>query len=480
MLLTVNRQHERDGRVAWRGRKFLTFLAAVWLCAAAAVCGQDTQPAATQDQTQAQTAATTAGAAQPAVITLDEAIRRAEDSDPAYAAARANHGVASLDRSIARSGLLPSVVYHNQAFYTQPNGLDNQAGQGAQAQPAPRFIANNAVREYASQASINETLGLAGAAAVRRADAAAAQAAAEQEIARRGLAAAVTGLFFSSLAADRKLAVAEQARQEAAVFLRLTGEREQAREAAHADVVKAQIEDEQRRRDVEDARVMAEKARLELGVLLFPDPSTPFKLSAAEAAPALPSRADVEQAAGRNNPELKSALAALQVSDADVLAARAAYLPDLGLNVTYGTDAPQFAVNGPEGVRNLGYSASITVDIPVWDWLATGHRVKQSEIRRDATRVALSAAQRRLIADLDEAYSEAAAARDELASLDRGAAMAAESLRLTRLRYQGGEATVLEVVDAQNTYVLAEDARADGRVRYETARAALETLTGTM
>ena len=74
--------------------------------------------------------------------------------------------------------------------------------------------------------------------------------------------------------------------------------------------------------------------------------------------PPLASREDVEQAAAKNNPELKSALAALGVSNADVLAARAAYLPDLGLNVTYGIDAPQVAVNGPDGVRNLGYSAA--------------------------------------------------------------------------------------------------------------------------
>jgi len=51
---------------------------------------------------------------------------------------------------------------------------------------------------------------------------------------------------------------------------------------------------------------------------------------------------------------------------------------------------------------------------------------------------------------------------------------------LTKLRYQGGEATVLEVVDAQTTYVSAENAREDGRVRHETARAELATITGTM
>jgi len=274
--------------------------------------------------------------------------------------------------------------------------------------------------------------------------------------------------------------VADRAHQEAADFTGLTNKREQAREAAHADVVKAQLVEQQRERDLADARVVAEKARLELGVLLFPDPRTSYTLAAEDGAPELASRSEIEQAATRNNPELKKALALLNVTNADVLAARAAYLPDLGLNVTYGIDAPQFAVNGPDRIRNLGYSASVTMDIPVWDWLSTQHKVKQSEIRRDAARVALTAAQGRMIARFEEAYSEAVTARDQLASLDASVATAAESLRLTKLRYTGGEATVLEVVEAQNEFVGAENAREDGRVRYQAARANLETLTGTM
>ncbi|MFP5208532.1 MAG: TolC family protein [Acidobacteriota bacterium] len=428
----------------------------------------------------ASAAAATSAGNQPIVITLRDAIRRAQANEPTYAAASAAGVSAELDRSIARANLLPGVNYYNQALYTQPNGLLNQAGQGVAPQPAPRFIANNAVREYASQAMINETVGLGQLAAVRRADAAAALAQAELEIARRGLVAAVTTLYYGSLAEDHKLAVAEQARKEAADFTALTEKREKGRYAAHADVVKAQLSEQQRDRELVDARVAAEKARLELGVLLFADPRTPYQLQPVDHVEPLAAKAEVEADAARNNPELKSALAALQVSDADVEAARAAYLPDLGLNVTYGIDAPQVAVNGPDGVRNLGYSAAVTLNIPVWDWLSTQHKVKQSEIRREAARVALSATQRQLIAQLEEAYSEAKAARDELASLDQSVATAAESLRLTRMRYSGGEATVLEVVDAENSYVMSENAREDGRVRYEAARANLQTLTGMM
>jgi outer membrane protein TolC len=414
------------------------------------------------------------------VITLDEAIRRAQSSDANYAAAVAAGRSAALDRNIAYADLLPNAVYHNQGLYTQPNGEKNQAGQGVSSQPAPRFIANNAVREYASQVSINETLGLSNIAEVRKTQALAAQTAAEQEIARRGLVAAVVSLFYELLAADHRLVVAERARQEAADFTKLTKEREQARESAHADVIKAQLEEQARTRDLQDAEVEAEKARLELGVLLFPDPRTAYTLSAPDAPPALASREDIDAAAAKNNPELRSALEALQASHAGVMEARASYLPEIALNYTYGIDAPQFAVNGPDGVRNLGYSAMVTVDIPVWDWFNTQRRVKQSEIVRQSTQVALTATQRQLIARLDEAYSEAATARDELASLDLSVSTAAESLRLTKLAYTGGEATVLEVVDAQNAYVTAQNAREDGRVRYEAARAKLQTLTGTM
>lgn len=436
---------------------------------------------ATSAQTTVQAARpSSASATQPILITLEEALKRAQSSEPTYATALADSKVAGLDRGIARAGLLPSVTYHNQALYTQPNGLTNQAGQGVSAQPSPIFIANNAVREYASQGVVNEDIGLAQISSLRRADAAAAVASAELEIARRGLVSTVTGLYYGLAAANQKLVIAQQAATEAADFTKLTSEREQVREAAHADSVKAQLQQQQRDRDLSDAKINAEKARLELAVLLFPDPRTPYSINVPDTPAPLASRADVDQLAAKNNAELKSALATVQVSNADVLSARAAYLPGLGLNYTYGIDAPQFAVRGPDKVNNLGYSASITLDIPVWDWLATEHKVKQSEIKRDAAKVALTATQRRLIAQLDETYAEAQAARDQLASLDLSVSTAGESLRLTKLRYTGGEATVLEVVDAQAAFITAQNAREDGRVRYEAALASLQTLTGNL
>lgn len=422
---------------------------------------------------------TQAPSAAPPTISLQDAIQRAQLNEPAFAASVAAQKSAAIDRSIAKTSLLPSVIYHNQMLYTEPNGQTNQGGQ-AGTQEAPIFIANNSVHEYISQASIDERVGLKQFADVQVSSANAVRADAEMEVARRGLVSAVVNLYVQVSAAEIKRGLLTQAIQEAMSFTDLTSKREAAREVAHADVVKAQLQQQQRERDLRDAVVFAERARLELAVLLFPDPRTPYSTQTSGAMPALPTHDEVNRMASAGNPEIRSALADVQASTAGVTSARAAYLPDLALNFTYGIDAPQFAKNGPDGVRNLGYSISGTLDIPVWDWFSTQKRVKQSEIRRDVAKINLTSAQRRLIATLEEIYAEASAAQAQLDLLDQSVRTAGESLRLTKLRYAAGEATALEVVDAQTSYLTAETSQADGTVRYQSAMAQLQILTGTL
>jgi outer membrane protein TolC len=442
-----------------RGRIAAAFLAGALLGQAAAVFGQVAPP-----------------------ITLDEAIARARANEPGFAAAAAQSRIAELDHSIARSALLPTAVYHNQYLYTEPahgSTGSSKASVASGVASAPRFIANNAVHEYTSEGIATETIGVRQITEVSRTVASASIAKAELEIARRGLVATVVNLFYGALSADRRVTIAQHAADEAASFVTLTGQREQARESAHADVVKAQLLQQQRQRELANATLDAQRARLELGVLLFPDPASPFTLSAGATATLAP-RTEIEAQAARLNPELQRALASVRASSLGVTSARAAYLPDLGVSVAYGIDAQQFAIHGADGIKNLGYSATATLDIPVWDWLSTQHKVRQAEILRDSARVTLSATQRRLIAQLDESYAEAETAQNQLASLDLSVQTAAESLRLTRLRYTAGEATVLEVVDAQTSYTGAETAREDGTLRYQAALANIQLLTGTI
>ncbi|HZR56001.1 MAG TPA: TolC family protein, partial [Terriglobales bacterium] len=131
-----------------------------------------------------------------------------------------------------------------------------------------------------------------------------------------------------------------------------------------------------------------------------------------------------------------------------------------------------------QDIRSLGYEASATVQFPIWNWGSTRSQVKQANLRREQTHVELSFTQRQLLANVHTLYAEAQAARSELESLSQSAQLAADSSRLTTLRYQAGEALVLEVVDAQNTLTQARNAYNDGQVRYRVALANLQTLTG--
>jgi outer membrane protein len=301
---------------------------------------------------------------------------------------------------------------------------------------------------------------------------------ARAEVATRGLVATVVQRYYGLIASERKYASAQNAAAEAQRFLKISQDLQRGGEVAHSDVIKAQLQFNDRQRDLIEAQLNMRKARLDLAVLLFPNFNQNFTIvDDLATAPPLPGRQDVQQMAARNNPNLRAATAALQVSTAEVSVAQAKFLPSLAFDYWYGIDANHFA-RRTDGINNLGYSAAATLNLPVWDWGATLSAVRKARLQRSLARLQLTAAQKQAVANLQEFYDEAEAARSEFDTLRNSADLAAESLRLTTLRYQAGESTVLEVVDAQNTLTMAQNALADGQVRYRVALATLQTLTG--
>jgi len=432
------------------------------------------------DQTlsqQGQSASIAAGA--PLTITLQDALQRARLNDPQYRSAITDLGLAREDRVQSRAGLLPNLNYTNSFIYTEGEGkLPPSCSTATASCPASRFIANNGVHEYISQANVHQALSLTNVADYRRSSALLAQARAKAEIATRGLVVTVTQAYYGLVVAERKYATAQRAEAEAAHFLKISQDLERGGEVAHADAIKARIQSQQKQRDLQEAQLDMEHSRLDLAVLVFQDFNQDFTVvDDLQAAEPLPSFAEVETTGKKNNPQLRSALSAYQASKHEVAAAWGGLLPSLSVDFFYGIDANHFATR-TDGLRNLGYSTVATLQIPVFSWGSDYSKLKQATLRRDQARVELSYAQRELLSHLRQYYNEAETARSEMDSLASSAEMAAESLRLTNLRYQAGESTVLEVVDAQNTLTQARDAYDDGQSRYRVAVATLQTLTG--
>jgi outer membrane protein TolC len=403
-------------------------------------------------------------------LTLQDTLARARKNSVQFQAALTDSAIAHQDRYLAATALLPSVTYTNQAWYTQLN-----------KDKAVIFIANNAAHEYVSQGNVHESIDLAGVANLRRAAALAAAAKARAEVAARGLVVTVVQNYYAVAAAQQKLLSAQRAAEEGERFLKLTQDLEHGGEVAHSDVIKAELQAQERRRQLQEAQLGLLNARLDLAVLIFPDFNDNYEVADdLHASVPLPTLGEVQQQAARDNPEIRAALEGARAAGSEVTGARAGYLPSLSVDYWYGIDAPQFAVNGPNGVSNLGSSILGTVNIPIWNWGATQSRIKQAELRRAQAQRELSLAQRKLLAEIKSLYSEAETAMNELGGLSRSAELAEESLRLTALRYRGGEATVLEVVDSQTTFAQANAAYQDGAVRYRVALANLQTLTGVL
>ena len=404
----------------------------------------------------------------PLVLTLQDAMARAKSNDPQFRAALTELGLAHQDVVQSRAGLLPNVSYNMQFLYTQGNGL-----------PSGRYIANNGIHEYIAQGNVHQTLSPGMLAEHRRVEAAEALARAQSEIARRGLVVTVVQAYYGHVVAQRKYATAQKAAAEADRFLSISQKLQSGGEVANSDVIKAQIQDQQQKRDLENALLAMNKSRLDLAVLLFPDFNENFTVVDDLRLPEpLPGFAEVQAAATKNNPEIRVALASLRQTDQEVKVAWTAMLPSLSLDYFYGIDANQFAVRDRNGIRNLGYAATATLQFPIWNWGAGYSKVKQADLRRQQAHIELSFAQRQLLANLRSFYDEVETARAQLGSLSQTAELASDSLRLTTLRYQAGEATVLEVVDAQNTLTQARNLYDDGQVRFQVAFANLQTLTG--
>src|SRR5277367_3428387 len=197
----------------------------------------------------------------PLTITLQDALARARQYGTQIQSANINAALAREDRAQAKAATLPSLNAFNQFVYTEGNGT-----------PSGVFVANDGVHIYNEQAQVHEELlSLVRRGEIRRAMAAEAVAKAKAAVAMRGLNATVIQDYYAIVSAQRKFANAQTSLREAGEFLDISQKQEKGGEVAHADVIKAQITQQQRQRDLQDAELSIEKAKIALGVLIFPD-----------------------------------------------------------------------------------------------------------------------------------------------------------------------------------------------------------------
>jgi outer membrane protein TolC len=407
--------------------------------------------------------------AAPVRLTLQEAMERAQKYSPQILTANIAALLAREDKVQAKAAMLPTVSGFSQYIYTQGNGTITGI-----------FVPNDGVHVYNDYATAHADLfAPAKRADYHRAIAAEAAARARADVAVRGLIATVMQDFYAMAVASRKVRNAEVAVADAESFLNITEKQEQAGEVAHSDTVKARLQANDRRRELQEAQLAVDKARIGFAVLLFPDYRTNFTVvDDLDTLAALPAYSEIQTLAGRNSPDIRAAQALVQQEDYEIRSARAEMLPAVSMDYFFGISANQFAIHNEFGQNLLGSVVQAQLSVPLWTWGAARSRVRQAELKLQQAKNDLTYTQRNLLAELDAFYREAALARSQLASLRESLDLANQSLALTLLRYQAGEVSVLEVVDAHSSVRDARNAMDDGLVRYRVSIGNLQTLTG--
>ena len=407
--------------------------------------------------------------AAPLRLTLQDAMERAQKYSQQTLTANIAVLLAHEDTRQAKAALLPSPNGLSQFIYTQPNGTASGI-----------FVPNDGPHIYNDQALVHADLfAPAKRADYHRAIVAEAVARAKADLAARGLIATVVQDYYGMVVAERKLANARQSLREAQGFYDLTDKQQRGGEVARADVVKAQIQLDDRVRAAQEAQLTLDKARIGFAVLLFPDYRHDYTVvDDLDSLVPLPAYSEIQGMASRNSPDVRVAQATVQQQSYEIDSARAGLLPTISMDYFFGISANQFALHNHDGQNLLGSVVQAQITIPLWTWGAARSRIKQAELKLEQAKNDLSFTQRQLLSALDAFYREAQLAGMQVASLRTSMERCRESLNLTLLRYQAGEAVALEVVDAQTTLRDARNAYDDGLARYRLGIANLQTLTG--
>jgi len=414
----------------------------------------------------------------PITLTLQDVLAKAQSTAPQLLSALADANSAHEDLVQARAAIRPSLSGRSDYLNTQGNG----------ALPSGRYVTNDGVHVYREWAVLHQDFTAAiTRTGIDRAAAAEAIARAKAEVAQRGLTLTVTRAYYTLLAAQRKYATAQQALDQAKRYFDISKNLRRGGEVARSDEFRSEIQVTTQEQALREANLAMDTARLDLAVLIFRDFNLNFAIIDDVAlAPPLPPLADVRTMAAKENPDLRAATGAVKAAGLDVKIARQAYLPSLTADLVYGIEANAFALHstvaaapGAGKLPNLGYFLTASLTVPVWDWGGRSSKVRQAELRRAQADAELTAAQRMTLRNLQGFYQEAQVARDQVDSLKRTVDLSAETLRLTGLRYEGGEANILELLDAQTILIQSRNSYDDALVRYRVAISNLQTLTGT-
>ena len=387
-----------------------------------------------------------------AQLTLGEALRTADGAAYANRIAGANAGAANAQRLAPLRGILPGVRFEGGYLRTtDPIGTFGTELKQREIEPSdfvpsqlnyPDAITNYAAAVVLEQPLFNADSWLARRAAVHGANASQSTV----EWTRLSTRADVVHAYYGAVLAAERVATLEASSKAAQAHLRQAEAMVRSGMATKSDALLAAVKagevEAQRIEAQSDAETARRQLSLLIGLTAKEDPSLPAVLPSTNAIRAAAASDTLdEQPSGRA--DLDAARLGVDVARADVRRARSLYLPRLNGFARYDWNSPQQLYGGVKS-WTFGVLAS-------WSPFEGGSHLSETQAAAARFELATAAADAAVDQARLETQRSLASLRSALARLDiaeRAVAQSVEAHRIVARKYEGGLATVVELLDA--------------------------------
>lgn len=251
----------------------------------------------------------------------------------------------------------------------------------------------------------------------------------------------VDSYSYALAAAQETLRVARESATDAEEVFRLISRRTELGESREAERLKAQVELLRQRRAAAAAQVEVEALLASLRRVVGPALPERFQIVVTWPTPqAVPRLEVVDQRLAEENPEMLAARAEAERLTQARKAAAWSRWPDLSMGAFR-----------QQEVDRKGRGVSLSLRVPLWSAGRPALAKAQAEESRAAALLRKTEIDVRN--ELDRAYRDFAVAAEQAQTYERELLPAArESLRLSRLAFEEGETSLLDLLDAQRTY----------------------------
>jgi outer membrane protein, multidrug efflux system len=293
------------------------------------------------------------------------------------------------------------------------------------------------------------------------------------------LSAELARVYFELRGAQERLTVARRNGQNQQRTLEVTQQRLDAGRGTAFDTERARTQLGFTLASIPTLEASVASAQYQIGVLVGRPPATlAEELGTYAAIPPLPADVAVERPDSliRRRPDVSAAERQVAAERAFVGAAKADYLPRITVGGSAGFSSTTFGGLGDDGT--FRYAVGPIVSWPALNLGRVKARVDQSRARAAEAEAQYTQTVLRALQEVEEGLLRYRTSRTRVERIGDAAAASARAADLARLRFEGGVADFLQVLDAERTQLDAEDQLAQAHTDAATSYAALYKALG--